>query len=89
MATEFVPYASWYFIPLWTLLGMPFGLGILILALLGGALPTFVITVLLGRPLIALLRRAAARQTAYEDAPQTHQAKTGTPSVHLLPGSHP
>jgi phospho-N-acetylmuramoyl-pentapeptide-transferase len=35
----------------------------------------------LGGPLIATLRRLAYRQQAYEDAPQTHQAKTGTPTM--------
>jgi phospho-N-acetylmuramoyl-pentapeptide-transferase len=35
----------------------------------------------LGRPLIAFLRRHSASQTAYEDAPQTHQGKTGTPTM--------
>jgi phospho-N-acetylmuramoyl-pentapeptide-transferase len=35
----------------------------------------------LGRPLIALLRRASFRQHAYEDAPKTHAAKTGTPTM--------
>ena len=35
----------------------------------------------LGRPLIAMLRAFAFKQTAYEDAPQTHQAKTGTPTM--------
>ncbi|HEX3465351.1 MAG TPA: phospho-N-acetylmuramoyl-pentapeptide-transferase [Candidatus Elarobacter sp.] len=72
----------WYLVaPLVVLSELPFGLGVLILALLLGALPAFVITALLGRPLIAALRRASARQTAYEDAPQTHQAKTGTPTM--------
>ena len=35
----------------------------------------------LGRPLIALLRSLSAKQTAYEDAPQTHRQKTGTPTM--------
>jgi phospho-N-acetylmuramoyl-pentapeptide-transferase len=35
----------------------------------------------LGRPLIALLRAISAKQTAYEDAPQSHQVKTGTPTM--------
>ncbi|HYZ17398.1 MAG TPA: phospho-N-acetylmuramoyl-pentapeptide-transferase [Candidatus Acidoferrum sp.] len=34
-----------------------------------------------GGRLIAALRRASAQQTAYEDAPKTHQAKTGTPTM--------
>ena len=36
---------------------------------------------LLGRPLIVTLQRLAYRQHAYEDAPQTHQVKTGTPTM--------
>jgi phospho-N-acetylmuramoyl-pentapeptide-transferase len=59
----------------------PYGLGVLLLSLLVAALPAFLITALLGKPLIGALRRAAARQTAYEDAPQSHQAKTGTPTM--------
>jgi phospho-N-acetylmuramoyl-pentapeptide-transferase len=43
--------------------------------------PSFAIVALLGRPLIGTLRRAAARQTAYEDAPRSHQVKTGTPTM--------
>jgi len=35
----------------------------------------------LGSPLIGLLRRMAYRQHAYEDAPETHQKKTGTPTM--------
>jgi phospho-N-acetylmuramoyl-pentapeptide-transferase len=35
----------------------------------------------LGAPLIAFLRRLSYRQQAYEDAPQTHQKKTGTPTM--------
>src|SRR3984957_13661474 len=31
--------------------------------------------------LIRYLRRASIRQHAYEDAPQTHQKKTGTPTL--------
>ena len=41
----------------------------------------FAVTVTLGRPLIAFLRRASLRQNAYEDAPKTHAAKTGTPTM--------
>jgi phospho-N-acetylmuramoyl-pentapeptide-transferase len=37
--------------------------------------------VVFGRPLIVLLRSLAATQTAYEDAPKTHQVKTGTPTM--------
>jgi phospho-N-acetylmuramoyl-pentapeptide-transferase len=76
--------------PLWQLilvfglgyvLHWPYGLGVLLLALIVGTLPAFVITALLARPLIATLARMAARQTAYEDAPKSHQAKTGTPTM--------
>jgi phospho-N-acetylmuramoyl-pentapeptide-transferase len=35
----------------------------------------------LGRPLIALLRALSVEQTAYEDAPETHRQKTGTPTM--------
>ena len=66
---------------LYALVNLPFGLGALIVALLVGTLPAFAIAALLGGPLIGALRRAAARQTAYEDAPQTHQVKTGTPTM--------
>ena len=44
-------------------------------------LAAFVAALALGRPLIALLRAHSAAQTAYEDAPQTHQHKTGTPTM--------
>jgi phospho-N-acetylmuramoyl-pentapeptide-transferase len=40
-----------------------------------------VLVVLLGAPLIRWLRGLALRQTAYEDAPKTHAAKTGTPTM--------
>jgi phospho-N-acetylmuramoyl-pentapeptide-transferase len=39
------------------------------------------IAALLGRPVIELLRRLAYRQHAYEDAPETHQKKSGTPTM--------
>jgi len=42
---------------------------------------SFVLVAILGEPLIATLRRLAYRQQAYEDAPQTHQVKTGTPTM--------
>jgi phospho-N-acetylmuramoyl-pentapeptide-transferase len=41
----------------------------------------FVLAALLGKPLVAALRRLAYRQHAYEDAPATHQAKSGTPTM--------
>jgi phospho-N-acetylmuramoyl-pentapeptide-transferase len=41
----------------------------------------FVFAAVLGGPLIAFLKRLAYRQHAYEDAPETHQKKTGTPTM--------
>ena len=38
-------------------------------------------TLVLGRPLIAYLRRLSFRQQAYEDAPKTHAKKSGTPTM--------
>jgi phospho-N-acetylmuramoyl-pentapeptide-transferase len=38
-------------------------------------------TLALGGPLIAALKRRAVRQLAYEDAPQSHAVKTGTPTM--------
>jgi len=49
------------------------------LLLIGGV--TFVLAALLAPRLIATLQRASARQIAYEDAPRTHQTKTGTPTM--------
>ena len=40
-----------------------------------------VLTLALGKPLIAYLRRVSFRQHAYEDAPRTHAVKTGTPTM--------
>jgi phospho-N-acetylmuramoyl-pentapeptide-transferase len=42
---------------------------------------TFALVALLAPALIRYLRRAALRQHAYELAPQTHQKKTGTPTL--------
>jgi phospho-N-acetylmuramoyl-pentapeptide-transferase len=42
---------------------------------------TLALSASLGAPLIAFLRRLAYRQQAYEDAPQSHQKKTGTPTM--------
>jgi phospho-N-acetylmuramoyl-pentapeptide-transferase len=75
------PYPARYLVALQAVFAWPLGLGVLTIGLLLGGLPAFVVTALLGSPLIAALRRAAARQTAYEDAPRTHQAKTGTPTM--------
>ncbi len=41
----------------------------------------FAIAALTGALLLPLLRRRRLRQHAYEDAPQTHQRKTGTPTM--------
>jgi phospho-N-acetylmuramoyl-pentapeptide-transferase len=48
--------------------------------LLAGA-TTFGLSAAAGRPLIGWLARLKYRQRAYEDAPKTHQAKTGTPTM--------
>ena len=42
---------------------------------------TLALCVTLGAPLIGALQRLAYRQQAYEDAPQTHQSKSGTPTM--------
>jgi phospho-N-acetylmuramoyl-pentapeptide-transferase len=42
---------------------------------------TFALVAVLGPALIRFLRRLSFRQHAYEDAPQTHQKKTGTPTM--------
>jgi phospho-N-acetylmuramoyl-pentapeptide-transferase len=42
---------------------------------------TFVLVAVLAPALIRYLRGAAYQQHAYEDAPQTHQKKTGTPTL--------
>jgi phospho-N-acetylmuramoyl-pentapeptide-transferase len=72
-----------FHLPWWVLLTLPFpghtGLLFVPLLVCGGV--AFALAALLGRPLIALLCSASARQTAYEDAPQTHQRKTGTPTM--------
>jgi len=49
------------------------------LALVG--LVSFALAALLGKPLIGWLTRLKYGQLAYEDAPQTHQKKTGTPTM--------
>ena len=53
-------------------------MGVSAVAAFGGAL---VAAFALGRPLITFLRAISAKQTAYEDAPKTHQTKTGTPTM--------
>ncbi len=71
----------WGTMPLFVMLSWPYGLGVMTIALAVAGIPAFVVTALLGRPLIDALRRRALSQTAYEDAPQSHQAKTGTPTM--------
>jgi phospho-N-acetylmuramoyl-pentapeptide-transferase len=44
-------------------------------------LATFALALVLGAPLIGRLRALKLRQQAYEDAPKTHQTKTGTPTM--------
>jgi phospho-N-acetylmuramoyl-pentapeptide-transferase len=44
-------------------------------------LVAFALAALAAKPLIAALRALAYRQHAYEDAPATHQVKTGTPTM--------
>ncbi len=41
----------------------------------------FVVAAISGVVLLVLLRRLGIRQHAYEDAPKTHQTKTGTPTM--------
>ena len=53
-------------------------MGVSAAAAFGGAL---VVAFALGRPLINALQALSAKQTAYEDAPKTHQTKTGTPTM--------
>jgi phospho-N-acetylmuramoyl-pentapeptide-transferase len=45
------------------------------------ALLGFLIAALAAAALLAIFRRFEIRQHAYEDAPQTHRAKTGTPTM--------
>jgi phospho-N-acetylmuramoyl-pentapeptide-transferase len=42
---------------------------------------SFLLAAFAGKPLIGWLTQLKARQKAYEDAPQTHQVKTGTPTM--------
>jgi phospho-N-acetylmuramoyl-pentapeptide-transferase len=81
---DFGQHPGWFYIGIFGLLRVyawPYGLGVLLLSLLFTALPAFLVTVLVGKPVIDTLRSASARQTAYEDAPKSHQAKTGTPTM--------
>ena len=52
-----------------------------LLAIAAGGVPAFLLVAALGRPVIAALSSHSARQIAYEDAPDTHQKKTGTPTM--------
>jgi len=78
---DFTGAQPWWFNFLYALLNAPLGIGNLLFVCVTTAVPTFLVVYLLGRPLIARLRRSAAQQTAYEDAPQTHRTKTGTPTM--------
>jgi phospho-N-acetylmuramoyl-pentapeptide-transferase len=49
--------------------------------LLAAGVVAFAVTAAAGKPLIGWLTRLKYRQSAYEDAPRTHQAKTGTPTM--------
>ena len=40
-----------------------------------------IVTLIAGAVLLPVLRRLQMRQQAYEDAPPSHQAKTGTPTM--------
>ncbi len=42
---------------------------------------TFAFAAILGKPLVGWLASLKVRQQAYEDAPQSHQVKTGTPTM--------
>jgi phospho-N-acetylmuramoyl-pentapeptide-transferase len=57
--------------PVWTVL----------LSVVVGALPAFALSAALGWPLLRYLRSVSYRQQAYEDAPESHQKKTGTPTM--------
>ncbi|HXG22932.1 MAG TPA: hypothetical protein VNJ09_00135, partial [Chthonomonadales bacterium] len=46
-----------------------------------GFIVAFGVSLLLGAPLIRVLRRVGARQTISTDAPARHQAKQGTPTM--------
>jgi phospho-N-acetylmuramoyl-pentapeptide-transferase len=48
---------------------------------IGAFFAAFVLVAVLGPALIRYLRRLSYRQHAYEDAPETHQKKTGTPTM--------
>ena len=48
-------------------------------ALISGS-ATFVITIIIGLPIVAYLRRAGAGKSISEDQPATHQTKAGTPT---------
>jgi phospho-N-acetylmuramoyl-pentapeptide-transferase len=53
----------------------------MIVSLIVAFAATFVLVAVLAPALIRYLRGAAYQQHAYEDAPQTHQKKTGTPTL--------
>src|ERR1700735_5930099 len=51
------------------------------IALLAAFAVSFALVAVLGPALLRYLRRASFRQHVYEDAPETHQKKTGTPTL--------
>jgi phospho-N-acetylmuramoyl-pentapeptide-transferase len=50
-------------------------------ALAAAGLLSLAVALAAGRPLIVLLRRLSYHQQAYDDAPASHQVKTGTPTM--------
>jgi phospho-N-acetylmuramoyl-pentapeptide-transferase len=68
----------WWFVPA---LLFPGRSGLFFVPFLFCAGAALLLAAILGRPHIGALRSASARQIAYEDAPQTHQTKTGTPTM--------
>ena len=49
----------------------------------------FILALVTGLIALPLLRRFQVHQHAYEDAPQSHQAKTGTPTIFPTPTTWP
>jgi len=68
MSAQYVVHVAGHALPLWT-------------ALAGVALAGFLIALASCALLLPVLRALQVRQRAYEDAPKTHQAKTGTPTM--------
>src|SRR2546423_2300352 len=47
----------------------------------GGFIIAFMLSILLGSPLISALRLVGVKQTVSEDAPSSHASKQGTPTM--------